>query len=277
MTSACRAQPSASVQSCPPRAISFDAIRASGPLREMAAARSSAPSSALPSSTTRLTRPIWAARSASIGSPVSSSSSAIACGSRRDSSSAPPAAATSDRLTSGTPNRADRDATTRSHASISSNPPASAQPSTAAIIGFRGGVSVIPHSPRPSKEGDSPRRNPLRSIPAENAPPAPVSTPTRSSESASSSSTASLMPVATRRLSAFFALGRLIVITSTLPRRSTITSSSSTSLTLYSFSFPAKQSQPPPNQIHHVERSVSSPNPSGSPRAAVCYLRQRHQ
>ena len=116
---------------------------------------------------------------------------------------------------------------------MSSNPPASAQPSTAAIIGFRGGVSVIPHSPRPWKDGDSPRRNALRSIPAENTPPAPVRTPTRSSESASSSSTASLMPVATRRLRAFFACGRLIVITSTLPRRSLITSSCSTGLTLF--------------------------------------------
>ena len=36
---------------------------------------------------------------------------------------------------------------------MSSNPPARAQPSTAAIIGFRGGVWVIPHSPRPCEGG----------------------------------------------------------------------------------------------------------------------------
>ena len=35
----------------------------------------------------------------------------------------------------------------------------------------------MPHSPRPGKEGDSPFQDALRSIPEENVPPAPLSTP----------------------------------------------------------------------------------------------------
>ena len=94
-------------------------------------------------------------------------------GTRRGSCSAAPPAATSERFTSGTPNRAFSAATIRSQASSSSNPPASAQPSTAPISGLRGGVWVMPHSPRPSIAGVSPRRKALRSIPAENVPPGP--------------------------------------------------------------------------------------------------------
>src|SRR5271157_100419 len=212
-------------QSPPCWAISLVAMSASGPLAAIFSASSSAAASAWPSSTTRLTRPISAARRASIGSPVSSSSSARARGTRCASSSAPPAPATSDRLTSGTPNRAEAPATTRSHASSSSNPPASAQPSAAPISGLRGGVCVMPHSPRPGNEGDSPFRNALRSIPEENVPPAPLSTPARSSSSASSSSAASRIPAATAPFRALRASGRLMMMTCTAPRRSTCTSS----------------------------------------------------
>lgn len=81
---------------------------------------------------------------------------AIAYGIRRGSSSAPPAAATRERVTSGTPNLAVSPATTRSQASMSSNPPASAQPSTAPISGFFGGVMVMPASPGPRSPDSRP-------------------------------------------------------------------------------------------------------------------------
>ena len=73
--------------------------------------------------------------------------------------------------------------------------------------------------------GVSPRRKAFRSIPAEKNPPAPVSTPARSSSDASSSSTAAATSSATDAFSAFFAWGRLIVMTCTASRRSTMTSS----------------------------------------------------
>ena len=57
-------------------------------------------------------------------------------GSFRGSRNRPPAPATRPRFTSGTPNVALSDATTRSQASTSSVPPASAGPSTAAITGL---------------------------------------------------------------------------------------------------------------------------------------------
>ena len=83
----------------------------------------------------------------------------------------------------------------------------------------------MPHSPRPGNEGVSPLRNALRSMPEENVPPAPVSTPTESALSASSSSAASRIPAATAPFRALRASGRLMVMTCTAPRRSTSTSS----------------------------------------------------
>ena len=217
MTLAISSQRSAAVQSPPPFEIALLAISASGPLAAIFSASAIAVSSALPSSTTRLTRPISAALRASTGSPVSIISKASARGIRRASSSAPPAPATSPRLTSGTPNLAEAPATTRSQASSNSKPPARAQPSAAPISGLRGGVWVMPHSPRPGNEGVSPLRNALRSIPAENVPPAPVSTPTCSAPSASSSSAASRIPAATAPFRALRASGRLMVMTCTAP------------------------------------------------------------
>src|SRR3954453_16343602 len=128
-------------------------------------------------------------------------------------------------FTPGAPKPPPRAATTRSQASSSSNPPASAPPSTAAISGLRGGVRVVPHSPRPSMAGLSPRRNAFRSIPEGKKPPAPVRTAARSSSDASSSSTAAATPCATAASSALRACGRLMVMTCTAPRRSTRTSS----------------------------------------------------
>ncbi len=61
----------------------------------------------------------------------------------------PPAAATSERLTSGMPKRAWVEATTRSHASTISVPPASAGPSTAAMIGLT--LSRVTMPPKPPR------------------------------------------------------------------------------------------------------------------------------
>src|SRR5215469_423946 len=135
---------------------------------------------------------------------------------RLGSLSNPPAPATSPRLTSGRPNLASSLATTRSQASTSSNPPASAYPSTAAITGLAGGFSTIPPKPRPAAIGASPARKPLRSIPALKVPPAPVSTRTLTSARLSKSSIAAAMPRATSPLTAFRACGLSIVMTAML-------------------------------------------------------------
>lgn len=79
----------------------------------------------------------------------------------------------------------------------------------------------------PSMLGRSPRRKPLRSMPAQNEPPAPVRMPMRRSSLASSSSTAAAMPRATARLIALRACGRLMVMVRMPSARSTRTSAAS--------------------------------------------------
>ena len=86
--------------------------------------------------TTRLISPSCNALDASIESPVSASSRAMAMGSRLGSRMSPPAPATSPRLASGMPKVAWSAATTRSHESMISHPPARAAPFTAAMIGL---------------------------------------------------------------------------------------------------------------------------------------------
>src|ERR1700735_32300 len=81
------------------------------------------------------------------------------------------------------------------------------------MTGLTGGRSTIPPKPRPSASGESPARKPFRSIPAENVPPSPVSTSTRTSALASNCPTAAAMPRATSPLTALRACGRLIVMT----------------------------------------------------------------
>src|SRR5918992_393448 len=93
------------------------------------------------------------------------------------------------------------------------------------MMGLIGGFCVMPAKPRPPARGLSPVRNPLRSMPAQNVPPAPVMTSTETSLRSSSSSSAPAMPCATAPLTAFLALGRLIVMTATPPSTSTRTSS----------------------------------------------------
>ena len=76
-----------------------------------------------------------AARAASIVSPVSVSSSATGSGIRRLRKTPPPAGNRA-RFTSGTPNFASAEATMRSHASSSSNPPATAVALAAPMTGL---------------------------------------------------------------------------------------------------------------------------------------------
>src|SRR3954452_8086631 len=123
------------------------------------------------------------------------------------------------------PSLAPRAATIRSQASTISSPPATAKPSIAAIRGLREARWTIPAKPRSPTHGRSPVTNALRSIPAENPLPAPVSTPTCSSGVSSSSSRASATPCASAPLTALRASGRLSVMSRTLSRRSVSTAS----------------------------------------------------
>src|SRR3954471_6032185 len=84
----------------------------------------------------------------------------------------------------------------------------------------------MPANPRPSTCGLSPATNALRSMPAQNDPPAPVSTPALSSSSESSSSRAPATAWASALLTALRAWGRLRVISRTPSRRSVSTGSS---------------------------------------------------
>jgi hypothetical protein len=108
--------------------------------------------------------------------------------------------------------------------------------------------------------GRSPRRKPLRSIPEQNVPPAPVSTATRKSFSLSSRSIAALMPSAAARFIAFLASGRLIVTTRTPSSTSVSTSlivGSSLSLTVRLKPCPARVALSSPNVLRPPCAGVS--------------------
>src|SRR3954470_9101224 len=143
----------------------------------------------------------------------------------RTRSSAPPAA-TSERLTSGIPSFAPREATIRSQASAISKPPATAKPSIAAMIGLRGGPWTMPAKPRCSTNMLSPATNAFRSMPEEKPLPAPVRVPTRRSSSSSSRSSAAPIPFAIAALTALRWSGRLSVIRRTPSSASVSTASS---------------------------------------------------
>src|ERR1035437_5169271 len=91
------------------------------------------------------------------------------------------------------------------------------------MTGLAGGRSTIPPNPRPPASGFSPVRKPFRSMPAQNVPPAPVSTITRISVRASRSSSAAAMALATASLTALRAVGRSILTTATVPSTSVST------------------------------------------------------
>ena len=183
----------------------FDAARARGAFLAIASASSRATSSARPGAATRLTK--WSSAASAAGSirPVSTSSMAKEYGTRCCSRNNPPPFAVSPRLTSGRPNVALSAATIRSQASAISNPPPRANPSTAAMTGLTGGRATIPAKPRPGTVGISPRANPLRSMPAQNVPPAPVMTQTLNDGVASNQSSAPASACASCSVIAFFA------------------------------------------------------------------------
>src|ERR1035437_7419968 len=97
------------------------------------------------------------------------------------------------------------------------------------MTGLAGGRSTMPPNPRPPASGFSPVRKPFRSMPAQNVPPAPVSTITRISVRASRSSSAAAMAPATASLTALRAVGRSIVTTATGPSTSVSTASGTAS------------------------------------------------
>src|SRR4051812_25150256 len=125
-----------------------------------------------------------------------------------------------------------------SDASAISRPPATARPSTAATIGLGRARKTDPATP--PRSGRSGEASPaswmtFRSAPAQNtgrscAPVSAHRTPTQTSGSASSRSTAASSPLATSRLTALRASGRLRVMTATRSRTSYRTAPSETSV-----------------------------------------------
>src|SRR5215472_5179329 len=125
------------------------------------------------------------------------------------------------------PNRAPAPAILISVACRISVPPAIAGPSTAATSGLVSRRPLSSASITDRSKSPSPNESPgcavvidLRSAPAQNAPPAPVSTATLICGSASTSSQAWRISVIIGPLSALRASGRFIVTMSTWPRRS---------------------------------------------------------
>jgi hypothetical protein len=173
-------------------------------------------------------RPIDNASAAVMCRPVSNSSAATVYGIWRGSRTAEPPSGNRPQRASDTPNRALSPATRMSVACRISVPPAMAGPSTAAISGL---VSRRPFSNGSITERSQPPPEKLspgwlaviafRSAPAQNEPPAPVSTHTRISGSASTSSQAARMIAIIGPDRALRASGRFMVTTSTWPCRST--------------------------------------------------------
>ena len=169
--------------------------------------------------------PMDSASSALMCRPVSSSSAATVYGTCRGSRTAEPPSGNSPQRASETPNRALAPATLMSHACRISVPPAIAGPSTAAISGLLSrrplsSGSITETSSSPSRAPGWSRVIALRSAPAQNAPPAPVSTQTRMPGSPSTVSQACRISSIIGPLSALRTAGRFIVTISTCPRRS---------------------------------------------------------
>mmetsp|Transcript_106898 Transcript_106898/g.312536 ORF Transcript_106898/g.312536 Transcript_106898/m.312536 type:complete len:248 (-) Transcript_106898:16-759(-) len=180
-----------------------------------------------PGSTTSFTRPSSRARAQGMGSPVRISSMATAWGIFMGSRKRPPAAGMSERLTSGTPKTAFVDATTRSHASTISQPPARAMPSTAAIRGFVRGKPTRPAKPPFLVTMFSRLDTALRSAPAQKTFGCVLSMmPIHRSSSASKASRWASIWADTAPLTAFIALGLSMEKIATWPRFSNFTASS---------------------------------------------------
>jgi len=196
----------------------------------MACAISSAASRALPAGTTRFTRPICRAASASTCSPRNAISLARAIPTRRGKKYVPPLVMVRPTAASGKPKRAPSSATTRSHESASSHPAPTAYPCTAATKGLghacslrvtlwrralysrRAGTPIFPAAISAAIPSVS-----FRSAPAQNARSAPASTAARTSGSAATPSSAASRARHVGVSIAFSTLGLFNVRTITAP------------------------------------------------------------
>src|SRR5262249_20307057 len=181
-----------------------------------------ASASAVPGSTSRLARPMRCASSPDTPRPVRMRSRAWPWPSRRARRMVPPSMRGTPQRRQKTPNTASRAATRRSHHAASSRPPATAYPSTAASTGLESSMRDGPIGPSPSSVPRLPRPSdtPFRSAPAQNVPPAPVSTATGEESSASKRRKASASAAAVGPSTAFRTAGRSMVTIVTAPSRS---------------------------------------------------------
>jgi hypothetical protein len=140
-----------------------------------------ASSRACAGSTSRLTRPIPRASSPETPRPVRIKSSAWLIPISRGNRTVPPSISGTPKRRQNTPKTASRAATRMSHHTASSRPPATANPSTAAITGLPRTMRVHPSGPSPSGSTrfPFPPAAALRSAPAQKQPPAPVRIATR--------------------------------------------------------------------------------------------------
>jgi hypothetical protein len=141
----------------------------------------------------------------------------------RGSRTVPPSISGTPHRRQNTPNVAVSATTRRSHQSASSRPPATACPSTAAIVGLRVRRRVGPIGPSRVSVRRFRRDSSVsacRSAPAQKVPPAPVRTPATRSSSASSSSNAASRADAVGPSTALRTSGRSMVTTRTGPSRS---------------------------------------------------------
>src|SRR5205807_5158185 len=159
------------------------------------------------------------ASSPATGRPVRIRSRARPWPTRRGSRTVP-------RSINGTPNRllntpsvALRAATRRSHHNASSSPPATAWPSIAATTGLLKDMRVGPIGPSPAslRRFPEPAARAFRSKPAQNVPPAPVSTATASCGSASDRAKLSAKAAAVSESTALRTSGRSMVTVRTAP------------------------------------------------------------
>src|SRR4051794_21260868 len=144
-------------------------------------------------------------------------SSARLCPISRGSRTVPPSISGTPQRRQKTPKTASVAATRRSHHRASSSPPATANPSTAAITGLSSSIRGGPMGPGPERSSSIwlplPAAIAARSAPEQNVPPAPVSTATVSSSSASKSRNADSSASAVARSTALRVRGRSIVTT----------------------------------------------------------------
>src|SRR5690606_35355276 len=144
-----------------PRATVLLACTASGAPFATSAARARAVSRTSACGTTRLTRPQRSASADDIGLPVRTSSIATARGMAWPMRKTPPAPAIRPRCTSGRPNSALSEATTRSLARASSVPPPRAVPLTAAMTGLEMWCLTTPAKPQCAVSGGVTPSGPL--------------------------------------------------------------------------------------------------------------------